>query len=369
MAFLSKLMRIALSPFACIYGAATGVRNLMFNAGILRSRRFPLPVICVGNITAGGTGKTPHVEYLAGLLQDKVQVAVVSRGYRRKSKGLVVAGNGSTADDIGDEPFQIRRKFPEVHLVADADRCEAVARLLQPDIKPPVEAVVLDDAFQHRYIAAGMRILLVDYSRPVFADWLLPCGMLRESFAGRRRANAVIVTKCPGDLSVERRNAFAGRMELLPGQRIFFTAMQYGTPERLFAKTPVTMRGIAATHPHIVALAGIARPEPFFDEIRKYAPHAQLMPFGDHHGFSRNDIRTLEKAIDGNPGTAILTTEKDGARLLGMGDMMSETLRQSICTLPIKVEFLFGEKEKFNDMIFDYVRQDKRNGGISCSAD
>ncbi len=365
MLLFGKTMRIVLRPVSWIYGVATGVRNLLFDGGIIKSRKFPIPTVCVGNLTVGGTGKTPHVEYLLRLLHDKMQVAVVSRGYRRKTKGLVFATPRSSAAEIGDEPFQMKRKFPDVHLVADANRCEAIDGLLQDDVKPGTETVVLDDAYQHRYVNPGMCILLVDYARPVFTDCLLPAGMLRESFSQRRRADIIIATKCPENLSRGEREAFAGKMKLLPGQKIFFTSMAYGLPRKLFANTETTMSDIVSQHSDIIAMAGIARPQTFFDEVKRYAPRAVFKAYGDHYNFSGGDINGWENYLKANPGAAILTTEKDGARLLGLGGQMSETLCRSIYTLPIEVEFLFGEQNKFNDIILDYVGKDKRDGGFS----
>ncbi len=364
MLLFGKTMRVVLRPISWIYGAVTGVRNLLFDGGIIKSRNFPVPTICVGNITVGGTGKTPHVEYLLRLLHNDKQVAVVSRGYRRKTKGLVFATPQSSAAEIGDEPFQMKRKFPDVHFVADANRCEAIDKLLQNEVKPNTEIVVLDDAYQHRYVNPGMCILLVDYARPIFKDCLLPAGMLRESFNQRHRADIVIATKCP-NLSREEREAFAGKMKLLAGQKIFFTSMEYGLPRKLFANTETTMPDIVAQHTDIIALAGIARPLPFFNEIRRYAPRAILKAYGDHYNFSGRDINGWEIFLKANPNGAILTTEKDGARLLGLGAQMSEALRRSIYTLPIEVKFLFEEQNKFNDIIFDYVGQNKRDGGFS----
>lgn len=356
-----SIVRHLLLPVSWIYGAVTGVRNFMYDLGLLRSHRFPIPVVCVGNLTVGGTGKTPHVEYLLRLLAPRLSVAVVSRGYRRKTKGLVLAGAGSTAADIGDEPYQMHCRFPQVRLAVDGNRCEAISRLLEPDIEPPVDAVVLDDAFQHRAVTPGMSILLVEYGRPVFRDRFLPSGYLRDGFRQRHRAQIVIVTKCPPTLSLREKEDFARNMRLRRGTEIFFSKISYGIPYKVFGGGEKGLDQIAAECAGAVAVAGIARPEPFFSEIRSHIPALRTLSFADHHAFSANDIRTVENlAAHGQNGKpyAVITTEKDAARLRGMEKDLSAALRQNLYALPVEAEFLFGEQEKFNDIIIRYVGKD-----------
>lgn len=353
-----KNIRNLLIPVSWIYGAATGVRNFMFDRGIIKSQEFPIPIICVGNLTVGGTGKTPHVEYILGIIGNKTETAVVSRGYRRKTKGMIIATPQSSADEIGDEPFQIKTRFSEVRLVADANRIEAIEYLLQKEIKPAVNTIVLDDAFQHRYVKAGMNIMLSDYSRPVYDDRLLPAGLLRESFSQRRRANVVIVTKCPANLSVEERKSISKKLSLLPHQQLFFSTMVYGTPYNIFTQEEKPMRELAVNKRRIVAMAGIANPAPFFNEIEKYGCPVVRKPFPDHHNFSKEDLEGF-KAFVSSPDTAIITTEKDAARLQSFKKLWNEEQKARIYALPIKVEFLFGEKDKFNKIISNYVGQNK----------
>lgn len=363
-----ETLRKYLRPMSWLYGAAVGVRNLLYDRGVMKSREFPLPIISVGNLTVGGTGKTPHVEYLLHLLRGAVRVAVVSRGYRRKTRGLVMATPQSTAEQIGDEPLQMLRHFPDICLIADADRCEAVGRLMQPDILPPVGAVVLDDAYQHRRIRPGMNILLTDFSRPIFADHLLPAGNLREGFAQRRRADVVIVSKCPDTLTRRGAFRFATKLNLFPRQKVFFTCMKYGAPYALLSEQPTTLSRIAETYGLVMAVAGVARPLPFFDEIRRFAPGAECVAFGDHHDFTAADLRTMEDFIAIKPGGAVITTEKDAARLLGMAEEMSVALRENIYVLPIQVEFLLDGQNEFNDLILEYVGEYRKDGRISRAA-
>ncbi len=358
-------MRRLLVPVSWIYGAATGVRNFLFDHGIIKSRKFGIPIICVGNLTVGGTGKTPHVEYLLRLLGNKPDIAVISRGYRRKTKGMVVATAASTAVEIGDEPFQIKTHFPGIRLVADANRTEAIGHLMQDNISPAVKAVVLDDAFQHRHVSAGMNIMLTDYSRPIYSDRQLPAGMLRESFSQRRRADIVIVSKCPAGLSCEKRDGIAEKLALQPRQKLFFTTMAYGTPYNVFTQKAAPLKVIAGNCRRILALAGIARPQPFFKEIAKYGIHETKygsniynMPFADHHDFSRGELAGFRKFVSASDA-AIITTEKDAARLLSADIHWSEEQKARIFALPINVEFLFGEENSFNKIISDYVGQNK----------
>ena len=360
-----QFFRFLLLPLSCLYGAAVAVRNWCFDKGLLKSRSFAMPVICVGNLTVGGTGKTPHVEHILGLLQGICQPALVSRGYRRRKKGLVLASAASTAADIGDEPFQIKRHFPKTIIAVDANRCEAIERLMQDDVVPAVDAVVLDDAFQHRRVAAGLNLLLVDYNRPVFRDTFLPSGMLRDGFSQRRRADAVVVSKCPAGITGQQCRDFAARMKLQEHQKVFFTSMEYGTPYAVFSNKAMPLEEVGRIYGSAVAVAGIAQPQAFFVEVRRCVAAVRCISFGDHHNFGPGDIRQLESCAAG--GAAIITTEKDSARLLALGADMSSRLRSCLYALPVRVKFLFGGEKEFNDMVLDYVAENKRNGGVSGS--
>ncbi len=353
-----KKTRRLLIPASWIYGAAIGVRNFLYDRRILKSRKFRVPIICVGNLTVGGTGKTPHVEYLLRLLGNKPNTAVISRGYRRKTKGMVVATCTSTAEDIGDEPFQIKAHFPAIRLVADANRTEAILYLTQSGIHPAVSAIVLDDAFQHRRVSAGISIMLSDYNRPIYGDRLMPAGMLRENFSQRRRADIVIVSKCPPDLSRAESKVIEKKLALLLCQKLFFSTMTYGTTYNVFTQKPVRLKYIAENSRRILALAGIARPRPFFEKIAEYADNITTMSFDDHHNFSREELAAFGEFVS-VPNTAIITTEKDAARLLSAGAHWSEEQKARIFALPITVEFLFGEGEMFNKIISNYAGQDK----------
>ena len=221
-------LRKWLYPVSLLYGTGVWLRNKLFDWNILKERSFPLPVISVGNITVGGTGKTPHTEYLIRLLSKEYQVSVLSRGYKRKSKGFILSTTHSTVSEIGDEPYQMKQKYPHVHVAVDANRCNGIEQLCSHNITPETDVILLDDAFQHRYVKPGMNILLVNYHRLICNDMLLPAGKLRENPNGKHRAKIVIVTKCPKNITPIDLRVLTKQMELFPYQYLFFTTFEYG---------------------------------------------------------------------------------------------------------------------------------------------
>lgn len=358
-----------LYPFSVLYGIGVRVRNLLFDRGLLRQERFPLPIICIGNLTVGGTGKTPHTEYLIRLLHGSFRLAVLSRGYKRKSKGFVLASPASRMEDIGDEPFQMARKFPDIRVAVDGDRCEGIRRLMAPEGAPDTEVVLLDDAFQHRYVQPGLSLLLMDYHRPVESDQLLPAGRLREPASGKRRADLLIVTKCPPDLSLEKCKQLRQRIQPLPHQEVFFTTLAYGKLYPLFADTPAraldTLKGQA-----ILLVTGIASPAPLVEEVRRHAASVTPLLFGDHHNFDATDMQQIVQQFHRLPEARrlILTTEKDASRLIGHPQLADE-LKPYIYVLPIEVEFLHKGELVFNPKIIEYVRKNSRNSRLSEGED
>ena len=223
-----------LTPLSWLYGIGVGIRNQMFELGILKSKAFDVPVISVGNITVGGSGKTPHVEYLIRQLHDKVKVAVLSRGYKRKSRGYVLADKQSTARDIGDESYQILKKFPGIYVAVDKKRCNGIERLTSDEATKDTDVILLDDAYQHRYVKPGINILLVDYHRLIIYDKLMPAGRLREPQSGKARADIVIITKCPADLKPMEFRVLTKALNLYPYQKLFFTTLEYGDLQPLY---------------------------------------------------------------------------------------------------------------------------------------
>ena len=268
-----------------------GLRNLLFDRGYLQERSFDLPVICIGNITVGGTGKTPHTEYLIKLLQDSFQVAVLSRGYKRKTRGFILANEHSTVHDIGDEPYQMKMKFPKIHMAVDANRCNGIEQLCRSQVMPETDMILLDDAFQHRYVKAGLNILLIDYNRLITEDTLLPAGRMREPESAKYRAQMVIITKCPKNMTPMEYRVISNQLELHAFQQLYFTTFDYGKLRPLFnggREYP-----LQSIHPsvHILLITGIASPEPLMERIAQTKNTVHTLSFGDHH---RSEEHTSE---------------------------------------------------------------------------
>lgn len=351
-------LRLLLFPLAVLYDCATRLRNRLFDCNVLLHRRtFPLPIVCVGNLSVGGTGKTPHVEYLLRLLAPGRHVAVLSRGYGRKTKGFRLAGKGETAATIGDEPFQMHRKFPDVAIAADEKRCRGIDCLMSGARKP--DAVILDDAFQHRYVQAGLYILLTDYSRLYTDDFLLPAGRLREARSGARRAHIIIVTKCPPRLTPAETENIKQRLRPTSDQRIFFTALRYADVRPLF---PGTANPDFATATSALLITGIACPEPLRRHLGQMCADVRALPFPDHHTYTPADVRQMNATFGRLPSGAVaVTTEKDAVRLLPLADSLSPQLRAALYVQPIEIYFLDDTNKVFNKIITDYVTENKRN--------
>ncbi|AWI25752.1 tetraacyldisaccharide 4'-kinase [Flavobacterium pallidum] len=327
------LLRIMLFPFAVLYGWITRFRNWLYDKGVLKSYSFDIPVIAVGNLSVGGTGKTPQIEYLIRLLSVEYNVAVLSRGYKRKSKGFVLADTNSNAETLGDEPYQYYRKFQNVQVAVDADRKNGITQLLSQHEKPDV--ILLDDAYQHRKVKAGFYILLTSYDDLYADDFMLPTGNLREGRNGAKRADIIIVTKCPAGISEKERNEISHRLKISNKQALFFTYISYD--DRIYGNNDIIpVSDIIAKHKTLVA--GIAKPLPFFEHLRN--ERDVLMTFPDHHDFSMEDVSKITE----KPDNLIVTTEKDYVRLIDK--LQSDRLFY----LPIKTAFVSGQQD-FNQKV------------------
>lgn len=347
-------------PLSWIYGLGVRLRNQMFELGILKSRSFDIPVISVGNITVGGSGKTPHVEYLIRLLQDKAETAVLSRGYKRKSKGYVLANKDTAMKEIGDEPFQMKTKFPGIHVAVDKNRCHGIERLTEDEATKGTDVILLDDAFQHRYVKPGINILLVDYHRLIIYDKLLPAGRLREPQSGKARADIVIITKCPKDLKPMEYRVIIKAMNLYPYQQLYFTTLEYGCLHPVFGGEDRPLESISGNE-SILLLTGIASPKQMIYDLKAYSNKLIPMTFPDHHQFKKKDIELINQTFENMPSPKIIiTTEKDNARLSGMKGL-SDNVRKNIFTLPVKVKFMLGQEEEFNNKIIGYVQKNSKN--------
>jgi tetraacyldisaccharide 4'-kinase len=357
-----KKLAIITFPLSLVYGLAVGIRNRLFDGNILKSKWFDIPVISVGNITVGGTGKTPHIEYLVRLLHKDYRIATLSRGYKRKTRDFILATGNSSVDDIGDESRQLKQKFPDILVAVDRKRVNGIKKLKQKE--KHLDAVLLDDAYQHRYVKPGMSILLVDYTKPVFSDYLLPFGNLRESKHETRRADIIIVTKFPEKINPLEKKIFIKDLNVLPYQFLYFTKYVYNNPEPVFKinenKNP-DYKQIKNYKSSILLVTGIARPQPIVKFLGNYSDNIMEMKFPDHHKYTISDMKKIEERFArlSTKTKYIFTTEKDSARFREIKNTDME-----ICSfmyyIPVEVKFLDEGAKKFNKDIIAYVKHNRK---------
>ena len=347
-------VKVFLLPFSIIYGIIIGTRNILFHIGILKSRHFSVPILCVGNITVGGTGKTPHTELIIDELKKKFRVACLSRGYKRKTSGFILANEHSTANEIGDEPMQIKSKFPEIAMACDANRVRGIEKLL--GLKEAPEVIILDDAFQHRYVQADKNIVLIDYNRPVHEDCLLPAGRLRENTNALKRADYIIVTKCPKNLQPIERRILNKQLKIKPYQQLFFTTLEYGNIHALSSKAE---RITPDQESSILCLTGIAQPAPYIEYLKTFTTDITELRYSDHHHFTKKDIQHIEQVFQEikNKNKYIFTTEKDAARLRACD--LPKDLKRRIYFIPVVPVFI-QDQELFLNEISEYVRKNQK---------
>ncbi|MHC5201343.1 tetraacyldisaccharide 4'-kinase [Myroides sp. LJL119] len=333
-----QILRFLLFPFSILYGLITSVRTWFYKTGIFKRTRFSIPVIVVGNLSVGGTGKTPMVEYLINLLQDKYKLATLSRGYKRQTKGFVLANKNTLMPEIGDEPFQYHSKFEKIKVAVDSNRVNGLENILQQS--PTTQVAVLDDAYQHLAIQGGLYILLTTYNQPYYKDFLLPTGNLRETQKATKRAQIVIVTKCPKDLSKENQASIRKKLNLAPGQLSFFTYIEFSK----IAKNKTSSICLEDFKKFdFIMVAGIAKPQSFFDHVKK--PNTVCMVFKDHHNFTPKDI---EQILQNAKDKKIITTEKDYMRLQNLIPC------EQLYYLPIQTSFI-SQGQEFDKTILHYV--------------
>lgn len=350
-----------LTPFSFLYGIGVKFRNKLFDWKILRTERYNLPIICVGNLSAGGTGKTPHAEFIIRLIssRDRYRVALLSRGYRRKTSGFLLADKRSTSKDIGDEPLQLKHKFPNILVAVDADRRRGIRKLLAlPENERP-QVIVLDDAFQHRYVTPTLNILLTDCHHPYTQDKLLPAGRLREPVEGARRADVIVVTKCEPDMRPIDFRLLEEDMHLIAHQELYFSRMVYGDLKSVFfgKATKQTLEALASTSEEVILVSGIASPRPFEEEIRKYTKNVTSFVFPDHHDFDQHDIQKIQTAFKRltSPNKMIITTEKDAARLRDLPSLPMDWISH-LYYLPITVGFCMDQEIQFQKLIMKHIQ-------------
>lgn len=351
------LKKILLFPFAVIYGIITALRNFLYDWKILSSKSFDVHTICVGNLAVGGTGKTPHVEYLIHLLKNEMKLAVLSRGYKRKSTGFIHATNSSSINDIGDEPLLYKTKNPDLDVCVDGNRVNGVKNILA--FSEPPKVIILDDAYQHRALNCELKIIISEYTNVFINDCMMPAGYLRESKRGINRADIVIISKTPERTSaVEMRN-LSKDLKLLAHQQLFFSWLKYG---ELYGfqnpnETINTLNDLFRYR--IILFTGIGNPTPMVTYLKEYSSDVKHIPFSDHHQFTINDIDDIRAELDAIEGgnKIVITTEKDAMRLRN-GDLQDLANTLPLYVLPIEIDFK-DKTQEFNETIINYVRTNK----------
>jgi tetraacyldisaccharide 4'-kinase len=350
---MTRVLQIILYPLSLVYGLIMQIRNLLFNLGILPSARFEKPVISVGNITCGGTGKTPHIEYIIKLLAPPLHVAELSRGYGRKSRGFILGSEHSNVKDIGDEPMQFLKKFPGIKVAVDERRRRGIQFLLQKH--PDLDVILLDDAFQHRYVKAGISILLTDYHRLYMEDYVLPSGNLREFRSGAKRADIIIVTKTPKIFSPITRRRILEEMKPGSHQRVYFSYIRYNDPVPAYEDEGFTFPKKVT---NILLFTGIANDYPVQEHLGRLCSELVVMKYPDHHPYKEKDIDEIIKKYHDLPTQKkiIITTEKDLMRLK-TPELDTKLQSLPLFYLPMEVDFHGADKESFNSEIITYVKK------------
>lgn len=348
-------LQLILLPFTVLYGAAICLRNKLFDWHLLPSKTFKIPVISVGNLSVGGTGKTPHIEYLVRLLSQKNKLAILSRGYGRKTKGFLLATEKHTARQLGDEPLQFKEKFKNIEIAVDERRKHGILQLLK--LFPALNGILLDDAYQHRYVKPGLSILLTDYHRLYVNDFLLPSGRLREPRFEAKRADIIIVTKTPKIFSPIVRRQIAEKIQPKNYQNLFFSYISYGQLVSLATGEQFIPQGKVRS---ILLVAGIANCYPLQEHLNRFCDELLTMHFADHHDYTIADLKNIEKSFSDifSQNKIIVTTEKDAMRLKNP-DLYEIVVNLPIYYLPIEIEFHKGDKEKFDKLIWNYVKKNQ----------
>lgn len=345
---IQQLLRYLLLPFTLLYGSIVWLRNRLYDAGFMSSVSFDIPVIAVGNLSVGGTGKTPHIEYLVRLLQYEYKVATMSRGYKRKTRGFLLADAASNAVKIGDEPMQYHLKFPELVVSVAEDRMTGIPSLLMR--RPELEVVLLDDAYQHRSVKPGLNILVTDFSRPFYADYILPYGRLREGRAAYKRADIIMVSKCPQQLSTQEAEQMRSLINPFPHQKVFFSTIQYGAAYHFFEQTAANFKA-----KNVLLIAGIAHPGPLMTHLEQEAKKVHLLAYPDHHFFTERNFEEIKDTVKNwDNDCVIVTTEKDATRLYLRPEFL-QSISVPIIVLPIEVRILLGQQNEFDASVRGFV--------------
>lgn len=345
---LLRPIRILLFPFSLVYALVVWIRNRLFDKGWLSSTPFNLPLICVGNLSVGGTGKSTMVEFLVHRLKNKLPIAILSRGYKRKTRGYALADDRTSALEIGDEPMQFHLKFPEVTVAVGEERLVAIPQLLHD--KPETKAIILDDAFQHRSVKAGLNILLTEYSNLFTRDWFLPTGDLRDEASSYRRSQLIVVTKCPASITEEERQSIITEINPLPNQQVFFSAIEYGQPYHIIGNHKLSINNKM----EVLLVSGIANPLPLKEYLKENSQTYYEMLYSDHHIFSIDDWKEIVQRFEAIQSTSkiILTTEKDAVRLSKFANELQQT---PVFVMPIEMKILFNQEAAFLESVSAFI--------------
>jgi tetraacyldisaccharide 4'-kinase len=341
---MSKI-RLALYPFGIIYDGITRIKNSVFNRGILKSATFNVPIIVLGNLSVGGTGKTPHTEYIANFFKSNKKTAVLSRGYGRSTSGYILATNQSTAKEIGDEPLQIYQNIPEINVAVCEDRATGINRLISEQSS---ELVILDDAFQHRKVQGSFYMLITTFQRPYYSDLVLPTGNLRESKSNSKRAHIIMVSKCPENLSLEEKNHTISKINPLPHQKVFFSYIRYSEPKQFHG----TMNWTSTSH--VLLVTGIVNPTPLKNHLQSLGKTVHSLPYKDHYDYTKNDIKTITDFISQKQNNfVVVTTSKDRVKLQELTRHINSSY--SFFEIPITIGVLFNEEQELQNIVETHV--------------
>lgn len=354
-----KLLKfLFLYPVSLIYGLVVRIRNFMFDFGILKSTEFNIPVITVGNINVGGTGKTPTVEYLICLFRGKNKIAVLSRGYKRKTKGFIIADKNASVQSIGDEPYQIFLKFPDITVAVDEERVNGIKSLINSGRE--IDLVILDDAFQHRYVQPALSILLIDYTQPFLNDYYLPYGRLRDNPEERYRAEIILVTKTPKTIQPIDMRIIAVDLKMKPYQSLFFSAIEYKSLKPVFENEmfAIDSETIKLKKYEILIVTGIGNPVPIIDYCKSLTEKIKILSFNDHYQYKRKDVENITKEFDliENKNKIIVTTEKDAIRFRAI-KFPNKKIKKSFFYYPIEMIILNNEKADLDKLIFHFIEK------------
>ncbi|MGC9330928.1 MAG: tetraacyldisaccharide 4'-kinase [Bacteroidales bacterium] len=358
---LNIIKFLVLYPLSLIYGITIALRNGMYNSGILKSKSYDFPVICIGNLSVGGTGKTPHVEYLIRLLQDDFGIAVLSRGYKRKTRGFRFVETSDDVRNVGDEPMQIKKKFPHITVAVDEKRTRGIDKLSQQD---DLWVVLLDDGFQHRKVKAGLNILLSNYDKPFTKDHFLPLGTLREHPREHCRAHIIIITKCQINLKPIEKRIIDNELKIYPFQYLYFTSLEYGNLTNVFdEEKQIPLDKINKENTGIVGVSAIAHNKKFKNKLKELSEEVKMVSFPDHHYYNKKDIEHINHHVNksNSEKKIIVTTEKDAVKIRNLPHIR-EDMKAIFYYLPIRAKFLGDakEEEEFKQQIIHYVKTNRR---------